>query len=138
MKHKHIKPEKDYRVNILENYKFIQKEKKSFEISFLLPTQCYLMFYHLTMDIAFTFKPNNGYQVSKVYVDGRETPIAANSFSFKKVNANHTLSVTFEQAKKIDSPKTGDAMKSKPVIAIMAVSGIILIGIVLYTIKKKK
>ena len=89
-------------------------------------------------DIAFTFKPNNGYQVSKVYVDGRETPIAANSFSFKKVNANHTLSVTFEQAKKIDSPKTGDAMKSKPVIAIMAVSGIILIGIVLYTIKKKK
>ena len=89
-------------------------------------------------DIAFTFKPNNGYQVSKVYVDGRETPIAANSFSFKKVNANHTLSVTFEQAKKIDSPKTGDEMKSKPVIAIMAVSGIILIGIVLYTIKKKK
>ena len=89
-------------------------------------------------DIAFTFKPNNGYQVSKVYVDGRETPIAANSFSFKKVNANHTLSVTFEQAKKIDSPKTGDAMKSKPVIAIMAVSGIILIGIILYTIKKKK
>ena len=89
-------------------------------------------------DIAFTFKPNNGYQVSKVYVDGRETPIAANSFSFKKVNANHMLSVTFEQAKKIDSPKTGDAMKSKPVIAIMAVSGIILIGIVLYTIKKKK
>lgn len=89
-------------------------------------------------DIAFTFKPNNGYQVSKVYVDGRETPIAANGFSFKKVNANHTLSVTFEQAKKIDSPKTGDEMKSKPVIAIMAVSGIILIGIVLYTIKKKK
>lgn len=89
-------------------------------------------------DIVFTFKPANGYQVSKVYVDGRETPIASNSFSFKKVNANHTISVTFEQVKKIDSPKTGDAMKSKPVIAIMAVSGIVLIGIVLYSIKKKK
>ena len=89
-------------------------------------------------DVAFAFKPANGYQVSKVYVDGRETPIASNSFSFKKVNANHTISVTFEQAKKIDSPKTGDAMKSKPVIAIMVVSGIVLIGIILYTINKKK
>ena len=90
-------------------------------------------------DVEFTFKPNNGYKVSKVYVDGAEVQISNNNkFAFKAVNANHTISVTFEQAKKIDSPKTGDGMNMTVGIAILVISAALLIGIVIYNQSKKK
>ena len=89
-------------------------------------------------DYTFTFTPYNGYKVSKVYVDGYEVKAENNQYTFKAVNANHTISVTFEQARKIDSPRTGDNMKTTPVIILMIVSATLLLGIFVYGRKKNK
>ena len=89
-------------------------------------------------DYTFTFTPYNGYKVSKVYVDGYEVKAENNQYTFKAVNANHTISVTFEQARKIDSPRTGDNMKTTPVIILMIVSAALLLGIFVYGRKKNK
>lgn len=88
--------------------------------------------------VEFTFKPNNGYKVSKVYVDGYEVEVSNNKYAFKGVDANHTISVTFEQARKIDSPRTGDRMNMTLGIVILIVSAVLLIGIVVYNQGKKK
>ena len=52
-------------------------------------------------DYEFNFLPNEGYVVAKVYIDGVETKVENNKYTFKGVDANHTISVTFEQAKKL-------------------------------------
>lgn len=88
-------------------------------------------------DYTFTFTPNNGYKVSKVYVDGYEVKAENNKYTFKAINANHTISVTFEQARKIDSPKTGDSMNMTAAFGILVVSAILLAGIFIYSRKKK-
>ena len=89
-------------------------------------------------DYEFTFKPNNGYQVSKVYIDGYEMKTENNKYTFKAVDANHTISVTFEQARKIDSPKTGDTMNMTMVLGILVVSAAVLAGVFVYSRKKNK
>ncbi len=88
-------------------------------------------------DVEFTFKPNSGYKISKVYIDGYEVKVENNKYAFKSVNANHTVSVTFEQARKIDSPKTGDSINMTAAIGILIVSAILLAGIFVYSRKKK-
>lgn len=89
-------------------------------------------------DYTFTFTPNNGYKVSRVYVDGYEVKAEYNKYTFKAVNANHTISVTFEQARKIDSPRTGDNMKTTPAIVLLIVSAVLLLGVFVYNRKKNK
>ena len=89
-------------------------------------------------DYTFTFTPNNGYKVSKGYVDGYEVKAENNKYTFKAINANHTISVTFEQARKIDSPKTGDNMKTTPAIVLLVVSAALLLGVFVYGRKKNK
>lgn len=84
----------------------------------------------------FTFTPNNGYKVAKVYVDGVEVKVQNNKYKFESVTANHSISVTFEQAKKIDSPKTGDSADLTPAIMLMAASALLLIGLFLYSRKR--
>lgn len=88
--------------------------------------------------VEFTFKPNNGYKVSKVYVDGYEVKVSNNKYAFKAVDANHTISVTFEQARKIDSPKTGDTMNVTVVLAVLIISALLLVGIFVYNQNKNK
>ena len=89
-------------------------------------------------DYTFTFTPYNGYKVSKVYVDGYEVKAENNQYTFKAVNANHTVSVTFEQARKIDSPKTGDSVNVTVVLAVLIISVLVLAGIFVYSRNKKK
>lgn len=89
-------------------------------------------------DYTFTFTPYNGYKVSKVYVDGYEVKAENNQYTFKAVNANHTISVTFEQARKIDSPKTGDSVNVTVVLAVLIISALLLAGIFVYSRNKKK
>ena len=89
-------------------------------------------------DYTFTFTPYNGYKVSKVYVDGYEVKAENNQYTFKAVNANHTVSVTFEQARKIDSPKTGDSVNVTVVLAVLIISVLVLAGIFVYRRNKKK
>ncbi len=89
-------------------------------------------------DYTFTFAPNNGFKIAKVYVDGIETKVENNKYTFKAVSANHTISVTFEQARKLDSPKTGDSMNMPLVFGVLIVSGVLLVGIIAYNQRKKK
>lgn len=89
-------------------------------------------------DYTFTFTPYNGYKVSKVYVDGYEVKAENNQYTFKAVNANHTISVTFEQARKIDSPKTGDSVNVTVVLAVLIISALLLAGIFVHSRNKKK
>lgn len=86
-------------------------------------------------DYEFTFLPNDGYVVAKVYIDGVETKVENNKYTFKAVDRNHTISVTFEQAKKMDSPKTGDGSMPKQAAALMILSAVLLIGISYITAK---
>ena len=44
----------------------------------------------------FTITANNGYRISDVLVDGKSVGAVA-SYTFKNVNANHTITVTFEK-----------------------------------------
>ena len=62
-------------------------------------------------------------------VDGYEVKAENNQYTFKAVNANHTISVTFEQARKIDSPKTGDSVNVTVVLAVLIISALLLAGI---------
>lgn len=89
-------------------------------------------------DYEFTFLPNDGYVVAKVYIDGVETKVENNKYTFKAVDRNHTISVTFEQAKKMDSPKTGDGSMPKQAAVLMILSAVLLIGIFVYNRKKLK
>ena len=89
-------------------------------------------------DYEFNFLPDEGYVVAKVYIDGVETNIENNKYTFKGVDANHTISVTFEQAKKLDSPKTGDHVMMKQAVILMILSAGLLIGIFVYQRKKVK
>lgn len=45
----------------------------------------------------FTFKPNSGYQVNTVMVDGKSAAITGNTYTFTNVDADHTIVVTFEK-----------------------------------------
>ena len=89
-------------------------------------------------DYEFNFLPDEGYVVAKVYIDGVETNVENNKYTFKGVDANHTISVTFEQAKKLDSPKTGDHVMMKQAVILMILSAGLLIGIFVYQRKKVK
>lgn len=88
-------------------------------------------------DYTFTFTSNNGYKVAKVYVDGVETKVENNKYTFKAVSTNHTISVTFELARKLDSPKTGDSMNMPLAFGVLVVSAVLLAGIFIYSRKKK-
>lgn len=89
-------------------------------------------------DYEFTFLPDQGYVVAKVYIDGVETKVQNNKYTFKAVDANHTISVTFEQARKMDSPKTGDGVMMKPAVILMLISAALLVGIFVYNRSKTK
>lgn len=51
-------------------------------------------------DVTFTIKPNTGYRVATLTVDGNPVVPPVKSFTFKTVTANHTIMVTFETAPK--------------------------------------
>ncbi len=55
-------------------------------------------------DKTFTFKPDQGYEVNDVMIDGKSVG-AKDSYTFKKITSSHTLKVTF---KKTDTVKTDD------------------------------
>lgn len=48
--------------------------------------------------MTYKFTPNDGYVISKVIVDGKDVG-RVSSYTFSKVNANHTLKVVFEKMK---------------------------------------
>lgn len=45
----------------------------------------------------FTFKPEAGYKVDKVTVDGEDVTVSSNTYTFKDVQADHALAVSFVQ-----------------------------------------
>ena len=48
-------------------------------------------------DQSFTITPDSGYKIADVKVDGKSVAITRNTYTFKNVNANHTITVTFEK-----------------------------------------
>lgn len=48
-------------------------------------------------DQTFTLKPDTGYMVKQVLVDGKAVTIVNNTYTFEKVAADHTIEVTFEK-----------------------------------------
>lgn len=70
-------------------------------------------------------------------MDGVETKVENNKYTFKAVSTNHTISVTFELARKLDSPKTGDSMNMPLAFGVLVVSAVLLAGIFIYSRKKK-
>ena len=93
--------------------------------------------------ITFTYSDNKNAQIAynSLYPDNEgfiESKVENNKYTFKAVDRNHTISVTFEQAKKMDSPKTGDGSMPKQAAALMILSAVLLIGIFVYNRKKLK
>lgn len=50
----------------------------------------------------FTFEPEEGYKVDVVKVDGQEVKVSDNTYTFKNVNQDHTLTVSFDLMKHED------------------------------------
>ncbi|MBP0723653.1 hypothetical protein J5Y03_00460, partial [Bacillus sp. RG28] len=48
----------------------------------------------------FTIKPNSGYKIDKLKVDGVEVKVRNNAYTFINVTSNHTIIVTFKKTKK--------------------------------------
>ena len=48
-------------------------------------------------DQTFTITPNEGYEIAEVLVDGVSVTVTDNSYTFTGVQANHTISVTFQK-----------------------------------------
>lgn len=46
----------------------------------------------------FIFTPDQGYEIDKVLVDGKEVSIENNKYTFEYIESNHTLEVTFKVA----------------------------------------
>ena len=73
-------------------------------------------------DYTFTFIPNKGYYVSKVYVDGKQVNVKDNKYTFKSVEKNHTISVTFGKTR-LGIPQTGDDINLTLIWGAVIVSG---------------
>ena len=78
----------------------------------------------------FTFKPDAGCKVSKLYVDGYERSVYNNQYTFTTVDANHTIHVTFEKTYKLDTPKTSDLTQVVPAMTLMFGSGSVMAGMI--------
>lgn len=53
-------------------------------------------------NITFNFTPNFGYVTDKVYVDGVETAVEGDSYTFSNVTRTHAINVTFKWSVALD------------------------------------
>ena len=67
-------------------------------------------------DITISYKPNDGYKLAKVLVDGKEIDIKKypEQYTFTKVNASHKISAIFE--KEEQKPKTETKTVTKEIV----------------------
>ena len=65
-------------------------------------------------DQTFTITPNEGYEIAEVLVDGVSVTVTDNSYTFTGVQADHTISVTFQ--------KTGGEPEPEPEIYTITAS----------------
>lgn len=77
-------------------------------------------------DFTFTFIPDKGYYVSKVFVDGKQVNVKDNKYTFKSVEKNHTISVTFGKTR-LGIPQTGDNINLTLLWGAVIVSGCLVI-----------
>lgn len=57
-------------------------------------------------DITFTITPASGYVIDALTVDGKEATATDNKYTFKNVQSDHTIHVTFKESSSL--PQTGD------------------------------
>ena len=79
----------------------------------------------------YTFKmtPDKEYALHKLYIDGKEVKFNKDlSYTFEKIDGNHTIHAVFEKQAVLDAPKTGD----NPIIVtlITSIAGISLIAVI--------
>ena len=85
-------------------------------------------------DLTFTITPNDGYAVADIKIDGKSIG-AARSYTFKDINASHTIEVSFVKA--IGAPLTGDSNNMLLWIALLFASVCGLTGTTLYKRRKR-
>ena len=85
-------------------------------------------------DQTFTIKPDKGYAVADVKVDGKSVG-AVRSYTFKNIEQSHTIEVSFVKA--IGAPDTGDGSNLPLWIALLFASACGLAGTTLYTRRKR-
>ena len=85
-------------------------------------------------DLTFTITPDDGYAVADIKIDGKSIG-AARSYTFKDINASHTIEVSFVKA--IGAPLTGDSSNMPLWIALLFVSVCGLTGTTLYKRRKR-
>lgn len=80
-------------------------------------------------DVTITYKPNSGYVISKIIIDGEEIEIGeyTDTYTFKNIDKDHTIKVIYE----ISNPKTG------AFISIGALS-ILFVGFISFTLYSKR
>ncbi len=73
-------------------------------------------------DFSFYITPSAGYRVAKLTVDGKAASADANNvYTFRNVQGNHTIHVTFTQGK--TAPKTGDESNLLPMLIVVIAAG---------------
>lgn len=83
-------------------------------------------------DVTINYKPNKGYIISKLIIDGEEVEINDNStsYTFKSIDKDHSIKVIFE----IENVNTGASVS----FILLGVGLITGTGAIIYTKKKKK
>lgn len=85
-------------------------------------------------DQTFTIKPDKGYAVADVKVDGKSVG-AVRSYTFKNIAQSHTIEVSFVKA--IGAPDTGDGSNLPLWFALLFASACGLAGTTLYKRRKR-
>lgn len=85
----------------------------------------------------FTFTPDKNYKVSKVYIDGKETKVKNNNYTFENVSSDHKISVTFEKTSKLTAAKTGDN-SMLPLWILAGISGCCIVVLIVRRRYSKK
>ncbi|MCB7304359.1 hypothetical protein NE683_11020 [Bariatricus massiliensis] len=85
----------------------------------------------------FTFTSDKNYKVSKVYIDGKETKVKNNNYTFENVSSDHKISVTFEKTSKLTAAKTGDN-SMLPLWILAGISGCCIVVLIVRRRYSKK
>lgn len=82
-------------------------------------------------DLTLTFQPDSGYYLRYIEVDGVQTEVHGNTYTFENINQNHTLNAVFAAG----SGRTGDDFPIGLYIALMAAAAG---AVILLAVKRRK
>ena len=86
----------------------------------------------------FTISADNGYEIDRVTVNGKETSVSNGSYTFSNVNADQSISVTFKEIGTEPTPSEGDDDNNTMYYILIAIVIIIILAVAAYLFMRSK